>query len=256
MAISSTYYQLLRELREAGELPQGGKILEIGQANFYGDCDPREWLPDIERFAATKLSADIQRSRLSLLLKMSRAGQMESSLFGLARLIYSIMFSSSRSPDSIDFHGCNDALRLDLNSAVNLGKYSVVLNHGTAEHIFNIAQVFRTMHDCTEDGGLMIHEAPFTGWIDHGFYSLQPTLFFDLAHANGYEIVKLAIEDLTNKTYAVVSSREEIFKLRDDLPKNTLLFVAIRKRGNAEFVIPQQGVYDGRADMDKWRQSR
>jgi hypothetical protein len=38
MAISATHYQLLRRLQPM--LPQGGSLLEIGEANWYGDIAP------------------------------------------------------------------------------------------------------------------------------------------------------------------------------------------------------------------------
>lgn len=34
----------------------------------------------------------------------------------------------------------------------------------------------------------MVHGLPWTGRIDHGFYNFRPTLFFDIAAANGYTL--------------------------------------------------------------------
>ncbi len=165
MAIAGPHYRCLRDLHEAGQLPQGGSILEIGEANWYGDIPvPRE------------LAAD--------------------NPYTVVKNLYFALFATW-DVVSIDFHGPN-ALKLDLNEPISLapGTFNVVFNHGTAEHVFNIANVLRVMHDHCVNGGLMIHESPFTGWIDHGFYTLQPTLYFDVASANGYEIVMMAVTQI------------------------------------------------------------
>lgn len=120
-----------------------------------------------------------------------------------------------------------------------------MINHGTAEHIFNIAQVFETIHYCCDDGGLMIHDSPFTGWIDHGFYCLQPTLFYDLAHANCYEVARVAIHSLGNPQIIEVNGRDHIAELAkwEQIPANAQLFVALRKYGEQPFRVPMQGYY-------------
>jgi hypothetical protein len=93
----------------------------------------------------------------------------------------------------------------------------------------------------------MIHEAPFTGWIDHGFYCLHPTLFYDLAAANCYEIVLAAIESIESKTIIRLEGRDHVGDLARDgtLPNNAMLFVVYRKRGDMAFRVPMQGYYGG-----------
>jgi ureidoglycolate hydrolase len=129
----------------------------------------------------------------------------------------------------------------------SIAPFDVIINHGTAEHIFNIAQVLMTMHDLCADGGLMVHDAPFTGWIDHGFYCLQPTLFYDLAAANCYEIVRVAIHEIQSQTIIPLEGRDHVASLAaaGKLPNNAMLFVALRKLTDRPFKIPTQGVYAG-----------
>lgn len=278
MAISATHARLFRSL----PLPRGGSLLEIGEANWYGDAEPD--FPCDDR----------------------------GNLFSVAKAFYAATFAPSR-VESIDLHGTPSAYRLDLNeehehAVIPRNHYDVIINHGTAEHIFNIAQVFRTMHDCCADGGLMIHESPFTGWIDHGFYCLHPTLFYDVAAANNYEIVLIALEEIKSGWTLRLEDREHAVRLKaagerwspygsgskhvvirsprdghgppsmdqlegktdapcqdwvrawcpsweiaeriaadhnasSDLPDNAMLFVCFRKYGNAAFKIPMQGYY-------------
>jgi SAM-dependent methyltransferase len=233
MAISETHYKLLRELKSRGVLPQGGSILEIGQANWYGDMDPEALATDAKH---------LFREGESLPVWPLDA-------FAAARLVYAIAFSAV-SITAIDGDpAAPDSFKYDLNQPVTLPhQFDTAINHGTAEHIFNIAQVFATVHQWTKPGGLMIHESPFTGWVDHGFYCLQPTLFWDVAAANGYSFELVAIEHLASKSVIHVESREQILELarRDQLPNNAMLFVVMRKGAEeSPFRVPMQGVYAG-----------
>jgi SAM-dependent methyltransferase len=215
MAISATHYHLLCSLRD--KLPHGGTLLEIGEANWYGDIQP------------------------------DFPYQPGSNLFEIAKACYASLFAPERTV-AIDKDGTPAALRHDLNQPFDLGEqFDVVINHGTAEHIFNVAQVFRSMHDHCQPGGLMIHESPFTGWIDHGFYCLQPTLFYDLAAANCYEIVLVAVEDFAAKSYQRLTTRDHAVELAaaGELPPNGTLFVVFRKLFDMEFRVPCQGYYAG-----------
>lgn len=216
MAITATHVKLYRELQP--HLPHGGTLLEIGEANWYGDA-----APEFDTSGATDL-------------------------FGIAKAFYRSLFAPSRMV-AVDKHGTDKAWQCDLNKPLPpLGQFDVVINNGTAEHVFNIAQVFASIHAACKVGGLMIHDAPFTGWIDHGFYCLQPTLFYDLAAVNGYEMVSVNVMELRSKNIIPIESRERISEVAQagGLPDNALLFVAMRKTCAEPFKVPMQGYYDGR----------
>ncbi len=237
MAISATHYTILKNLRDQKLLPQSGRIVEIGKANWYGDAPPSLVDPD--------LPADAES-------------------FAVARKVYETLFNST-DITAIDLDpNAEGALRFDLNDpglSFQGHTFDVAINHGTAEHIFNIGNVFRLMHDLTYEGGLMIHESPFTGWLDHGFYCLQPTLFYDVAAANGYEVVRVACEHLTSRSAFYVNSREELHAMKQQgrLADNLMLFVVLRKTTDAPFRVPMQGVYAGTVSQDvanAWRELR
>lgn len=86
--------------------------------------------------------------------------------------------------------------RLDLNVAVpELGPFDCVTNFGTSEHVFNIAEVFSSVHRLLRLGGLALHVLPSCGDLNHGFYSIHPTLYLDVARANNYEVVDFLYVD-------------------------------------------------------------
>ena len=211
MAITATHYRLLKELPVA----RGSSLLEVGEANWYGDIDPQ--------------AVGLPRCNAKL--------------FDIAKAFYADWFSPSDSV-AIDMNGSENALRLDLNQPIDLGRtLGVVINHGTAEHIFNVAEVFRTAHNHCAANGWIIHDAPFLGWVDHGFYCLQPTLFYDLADANCYEVARVAIHETRSGFCQYVPTREHVPDVASSAPHNSMLFVVFRKRADQPFAIPAQGYY-------------
>lgn len=220
MAISATHYELLSRI--APLIPRGGSLLEIGEANWYGDLQPES------------------------------AGLVDTgNQFDIAKQFYAKLFAPKRIV-SVDMHGTAAALKLDLNRPLPpLGQFDLVINHGTAEHVFDIAQVFASMHAACAVGGLMVHESPFTGWLDHGFYCLQPTLFYDLAAANGYEIVGVHVEEITARKVLEVASRAHMTEtLKAGVPWNSMLFVVFRKLTASPFMLPMQGYYSQSISKD------
>jgi hypothetical protein len=258
MAISATHYVIIRTMFEHGVLPRNGALLELGEANWY-DADSWPTLAeDIKRYVEDRLRRDALLARLAQIVE-KRERQFR---FEIAKVYYELFFAPTVL-QAIDFHGTNVAKKLDLNEPVVLDRrFDVVINNGTAEHIFNVAQVFKTVHEYTLPGGMMIHESPFTGWVDHGFYSLQPTLFFDLAEFNGYRIACMVIQDLSNQTITQVVSRDDLYELTrtKKLPENSMLLTAFKKDDeDRPFATPAQGFYRGALSpkgMAAWEQLR
>jgi len=92
---------------------------------------------------------------------------------------------------SIDVLG--GTLALDLNYAALdpalLGRFDVVANFGTTEHVFNQLACFRLIHDATRVGGVMIHFLPTSGYFYHCLFKYDPKMFVLLREANGYEVL-------------------------------------------------------------------
>lgn len=215
MAMSATHYDLLQRLSRF--VPHGGAILEIGEANWYGDQPP-------EAFGIDAAGCE--------------------TLFDVAKRAYAKLFAPRRVV-SVDFNGTPRALRLDLNRPLPpLGLFDLVINHGTAEHVFDVAQVFASMHNACAVGGLMVHESPFTGWLDHGFYCFQPTLFYDLAAANGYDVLGMAVHEIKSRQIIDVPDRDAMTHLlAAGVPHNAMLFVVLKKTHGLQFRLPVQGYY-------------
>jgi hypothetical protein len=86
-------------------------------------------------------------------------------------------------------------LDLNFDSAPDwmLQHYDVIFNFGTTEHIFNQWNSFEFMHDTLSVNGVMYHQLPASGYLDHGYYCYTPLFFREMAQANDYVIEKLAV---------------------------------------------------------------
>jgi len=69
--------------------------------------------------------------------------------------------------------------------------FDLVTDFGTGEHIFDQAQVWRTMHTLTKPGGFIAFDRPSQGYGKHCYYVTNECLYRDIAAANGYEVVWL-----------------------------------------------------------------
>lgn len=123
---------------------------------------------------------------------------------------------------SIDANG-RGTLTADLNRPIpGLGQFDLVTDFGTGEHVFNQAQVWRTVHDLTKRKGYVAFDRPMQGYEGHCFYNTHECLFRDLAAANEYEIVKLE---------------------RGTTKRGELMRGVFRKVQDTKFRMPYQGRY-------------
>ena len=69
------------------------------------------------------------------------------------------------------------------------GKYDLVTNFGTTEHIANQLNAFQVIHDLTKPGGIMIHRIPAAGMLTRGLVNCNLKFFWILARSNGYRFL-------------------------------------------------------------------
>lgn len=246
MAITQVYYHILRQARLEGILPQGGSILELGEANWYGDFPVESIQQDLETFVTVP-------DRRAALINLLNDRDNPIYIFNVAKVIYGMFFAPDRVV-SIDLHGTEAAKPLDLNTKIDLeAKFAVTINNGTAEHVFNIGQFFETMHNHTAEGGIMIHEAPFTGWFNHGFFNLQPTLYYDLAAANDYAMTGLFCCQHKPAAIRQIDTPHALLEAvkANQIPENSVLITLFRKTTDQPFVFPMQGYYAGTLDAEQ-----
>ena len=253
MAITQIHYHIYKAAVEQGTIKTNGSILDLGEANFYGDFSIETVKNDVE----TLVDDPVLKKKLLDILEYSNDPNYS---FHVAKVIYLILFKYERLV-SIDMDGTGEAKRLDLNYPIDLGETFDIIICATLEHVFNIAQVCKTMHDHTSLNGVMFHDVPFTGWIDHGFYNIQPTFFYDIADANGYSLLGMFCCDFVTGEILQVIDRNVLLEKaeKEELGKNTTLIVILKKVNNNPFVFPTQGIYADTLDAkqkEAWKTLR
>lgn len=104
-------------------------------------------------------------------------------------LFLSIGFDNIESLDYSDFEKCTITHDLNKDVPADLhGKYDLIFDGGTSEHVFNLPKVLENYHKMLKTGGRIIHFLPSTNCVEHGFYMFSPTLFWDYYSANNWEI--------------------------------------------------------------------
>lgn len=149
----------------------------------------------------------------------------------------------------------------DLNSPVPeclSGRFSLVVEAGTMEHIFDIRSVMENIVRMLRVGGWIVHFSPSSGSVDHGFYSFSPCFFYDFYHANGFEdfrcyIIKRKPGAMNNfKQFPYLQYK---YGMRISTYLNTsnriLVFFAARKAHSYDSIqIPIQGRYDTEGQVE------
>ena len=258
MSVSLVFRYIVRSMHENGVLSADLSLLQIGEPIWSGPWDPNELLSDANRF----VSDPDRRAAIAKRINELAARRDADVRIEAARTFLDLFFSP-RYVQTIDVDGGPDVLRHDLNQPLVLDRrFDVVVHHGAAAHVFDPAQVFRTIHDWTLPRGLMIHQVPFTGGIDRGFYNFQPTLFSDLALANGYDVLGMFIVDPVGCKFSQVKTREAVYEFAraKKIAANALLFAALRTDVvERPFRVPMQGYYGGALSEDgnkAWRTLR
>jgi hypothetical protein len=70
------------------------------------------------------------------------------------------------------------------------GKFGLILDGGTMEHVFDIRQGMKNTADMLRPGGRAVHITPVNNYVNHGFVQVSPTLYHDYYVANGFADVR------------------------------------------------------------------
>lgn len=127
-------------------------------------------------------------------------------------------------------------------------RFTVVLDGGTLEHIFNFPLAIKNYMEMIEVGGHFLCIIPANNFLGHGFYQFSPELFFRIfSTMNGFKIVRMIVyeESLRAQFFEVtdpeaIKQRVEIVNARPTY----LLIIANKVESVPIFVTnPQQSDY-------------
>lgn len=183
MGASLKTIQQLMTLTEQGHLPYGSEICDIGTTQLFGHA-AKEAARSMLDYYATKAppGADITSVTDSQLEKIADGGFLGELLtFAGFRYVALDIFDAPRTIlFDLNRHAPGPNLR---------GRFDMVLNFGTTEHVFNQFAAFQTIHDLAKPGGTIYHDLPMAGFFDHAFFRYDPLFFRSLIAANDYTLV-------------------------------------------------------------------
>lgn len=119
-------------------------------------------------------------------------------------------------------------------------RFDLVVDTGTCEHCFNVAQAFVNACEALDEGGMLVHAAPLNR-VNHGFWSFNPTVYPDFFEDNGFEL-HLLTGVTGNITQGFRPFEVDAFK-RFDPPPNSALYVVARRRELRPMRWPVQRKY-------------
>jgi hypothetical protein len=245
MAITILEYTFLSILSERNVFPTNPQVLELGEQHWHGDIS----IELLESDISNRVKDLVKKQELLDNLNCLSEVKDKKKNFDLAKVAYKLFLNYS-TVSAIDLHGTDDAFKFDLNEPIKMEHlFDIVINCGTGEHVFNIYQFFKTIHEVTAPDGIMIHVMPFLGWTDHGFFNLQPTLYWDLAQYNNYEVVCFTYQSDAN-TLTEVSDRAGVMDSMEALARkgnpviSSNIYLAFKKSNSSKpFQIPMQGFF-------------
>ena len=168
-------------LDEAKARPFSGALLELGRMTVYVTN------AELERWAREQgvALARVDPPALSHQPELARHVCLDDRTF-----FRRLGFDRVESADVSAWEGADHVV--DLNRPVPsalAGRFDVVFEAGTIQHVFHLPQVFASIHALLKPGGRVIHGmAPSSNHVDHGFHMFSPTLFHDFYTANGWRI--------------------------------------------------------------------
>jgi SAM-dependent methyltransferase len=235
----------LKNLVRIMELPEpllpGGAVLELGAQQV--NCQGNEAFIQqfIEHFAGRSAHSRKEIARFA-----------NGGYFG--ELLTACDFDY-RSVDLIN--GYNTVL-LDLNihSAPEelRGRFDLVTNFGTTEHLINQLLAMKTIHDVTKPGGIIYHDLPMSGYLRHGYFLYTPVFFNDLAAANDYRVVGQFYSRAEAPVAAPAFMRENGFP--DPQVADFGIEFILQKTSDAEFRMPLDPTTSLSIDQAVWNSAR
>ena len=177
MGIGPDVFCRYMDWEKLGLLKRGDGILDLGAQELVCSSSPN----DINRLVTLFAGEPFSESDLKRVADGGYAGE------ALTRAGFRYT--------SIDYKEYPFAIHMDLNvdqlAPEHHGRYKLVTNHGTSEHILNQWNVFKTMHDAADEGALLYHCVPFSGMFEHGLVNYNAKFWWALSEANAYRIMNM-----------------------------------------------------------------
>jgi hypothetical protein len=209
-------------------------------------------------FSATatlgRMDLHVRPRDLAALLRDFQVPIGETALSDVAHQRYAdslLMALGARSVESIDASAYEGATIVhDMNRPVSaglVGRFSVIVDHGTTEHIFDFPTAMRNVIQMLAIGGHFLTATCANNFMGHGFYQFSPELYFRLFdNASGFRLRGVFLVEVASRGCwyrvtdpAVVRERVELRNRK----ATYVIAIAQKIRTVEAMPIPQQSDY-------------
>jgi hypothetical protein len=242
MGMGASTLPLLMALKRRGYMPNGSAVIEIGAQQL-----DESFVGATKDIAATGRFFGITAPPPSFAWNGPRSDTNVLAGAPLARDFWTWLGFNYA---SIDIDGSPGSIPLDLNydevPTELVGRYDIVTNFGTTEHVANQLQSFKIIHDLAAAGAIMLHVLPASGTPNHGLVSYNPKFFWMLGRGNGYKIAFMTMGQ-SDRDAGLPDDLVEFLALYEPQAKSefaaytmpvTSLVVALQKVFDTPFVAP------------------
>ena len=237
MAVTVKNLLRIMDLREQGLLSPDGAVLELGAQQVYCRGNDKIVRQFIERM---KGRAGPGRAQIARIANGGYFGELLSAC-GLDYCSLDLIKGYNTVVLDLNLHPAPEELR---------GRFDLVTNFGTSEHLINQLLAMKTIHDVTKPSGVIYHDLPMSGYLKHGYFLYTPVFFNDLATANDYRIVRQCY----SRSETPVETPE--FMCENGFPDPNFIDFGIefilQKTSDAPFRMPLDPTTSLRFDQSVW----
>ncbi len=188
MGSSAKTVQRIMQLTHGGHLPPGSAICDIGATQLFGAATEEAVRSCLSFYAARDPNA-----RAPEMVPAAKIAEIANGGF-----IGDLLLLCGFKYVALDIFHATNTILFDLNvhepGPELEGQFDLVMNLGTTEHVFNQLRAFQSLHALTKVGGIIYHDLPMAGYMNHALFRYDPLFFRTLIDANPYEVL---VEEIT-----------------------------------------------------------
>lgn len=249
MAIDHTLLRMFMKMQERHGM--SGKLLTIGVQDVMFSHEDAEEFFRKENYKFTPIP------KAERTYRKSKAQTIYEGIFNVENpmhmhdLFRMMNFTEVASLDAFDAD--NPTILHDMNKPVPeqyVGKYDVVFDIGSMEHVFDVKSFVANCVAMTREGGTLVIYDALMGWHNECFYNFQTPFFFDVFKANGFEDISVYLNYFPKyhdfgdrKTVWLRFEYGDRVRFRKPNYNTHVLFVSKRAKALPEFKVPMQGYY-------------
>lgn len=127
-------------------------------------------------------------------------------------------------------------------------RYTVVLDGGALEHVFNFPVAIKNCMEMLVEGGYYLGITPSNNYMGHGLYQLSPEIYFRIFQPeNGFQLHSvIAVEERPNAEWFLVRDPKEVGKRGFVINHRRILLLVIARKVRTVPIfakVPQQSDY-------------